>query len=151
MKVMYMKKIMLILLVLFIILAVGIYSVYKYRNTILEAQKLNKEYEQYYNISILGTELISIINRTSDINSKNEIARDDNGYYVNNGDNSLHIYIKFAYKDNTKTLQMEDIEKSGSESFVRVYSTASFKCTDIQYHEKTHNVKSLTFEEVAES
>lgn len=146
-----MKKFMIILLVLFIILAVGIYSVYRYRNSILEAQKLNKEYEQYYNIDILGTELISILNRTSDINHKNGIDRDDNGYYVDNGDNSLHIYIKFAYKNNTKIIQMEDVEKSGSETFIKVYSTANFKCTDIQYHEKTHNVKSLTFEEVTEN
>ena len=151
MKVMYMKKFLIVLLILFIILAIGIYSVYRYRSSILETQKLNREYEQYYNIYILGTELISIINRTSDINHKNDIAKDDNGYYVDNGDNSLHIYIKFVYKNNSKTIQMEDIEKSGSETFIKVYSTASFKCTKIEYHEKTHNVKSLTFEEVVEN
>lgn len=146
-----MKKIMIVLLVLFIILAVGVYSVYRYRSSIFEAQKLNKEYEQYYNINILGTELISILNRTSDINYKNGIEKDKNGYYVDNGDNSLHIYVKFVYKNSTKILQMEDIEKNGSETFIKVYSTASFKCTNIERHEKTHNIKSLTFEEVIDN
>ena len=145
-----MKKFIIILLILFIALAVGVYSVYSYRSRIIEAQKLNKEYEQYYNIEILGTELISIINRTSDINHKNNIEKDTDGYYVDNGNNSLHIYIKFVYKNNTKSIPMEDIENSGSETFIKVYSTASFKCTNIEYHEKTHNVKSLTFEEKIE-
>ena len=45
---------------------------------------------------------------------------------------------------------MESIASAGSESFVKTYSTASFKCTKIEYHEKTHNIKSLTFEEVQE-
>lgn len=148
---MYMKKFLVILLVLCIILAIGIYSVYQYRSKILAAQKLNREYEQYYRINILGTELISILNRTSDLNHKNNIAKDSDGYYVDNGDNSLHIYIKFAYKKDTKILRMEDIEKNGSETFIRVYSTAGFQCTEITYHEKTHNVKSLTFEEVTEN
>ena len=84
---MYMKKFIIILLILFIALAVGVYSVYSYRSRIIEAQKLNKEYEQYYNIEILGTELISIINRTSDINHKNNIEKDTDGYYVDNGNN----------------------------------------------------------------
>ncbi len=146
-----MKKFMIILLVLFIILTMVVYSIYRYKSSILQAQKLNKEYEQYYNIEILGTQLISILNRTIDINHKNGIEKDSNGYYVDNRDNSLHIYIKFAYKNNTKILQMEDIEKSGSEAFIKVYSTANFKCTDIKHHEKTHNVKSLTFEEITEN
>lgn len=121
---------------------------YRYRSNILEAQKLNREYEQYYNIDILGTELISILNRTSDINHKNGIEKDADGYYVDNGINSLHIYIKFTYKNDTKTIKMEDIEKSGSETFIKVYSTENFKCTNIEYHDRTHNVKSLTFEEI---
>lgn len=151
MKVVYMKKFMIILLILFIILAIGVYSVYRYRSAILEVQKLNREYEAYYKNGCLGTELISILNRTSDINHKNGIEKDKDGYYVNNGENSIHIYVKFVYKNNVKILRMEDIEKNGSETFIKVYSTASFKCIEIKYHEKTNQVKSLTFEEIQDS
>ena len=145
-----MKKILIIMLLLFIVLGISIYIVYSYRTERIEAQKLNKQYEQYYNIEILGTELISIINKTIDINNKNEISRDENQNYIDNGENSIHIYIQFVYKEKTKTIQMEDIEKTGTESFVRVYSTAGFKCIGIEYHEKTNNIKSLTFEEITE-
>ena len=151
MKVVYMKKFLIILLILLIILTIAIYSVYRYRTNIYQMQKLNREYEQYYNIDILGTELISIINRTCDINVKNDISKDTNGYFEDNNDNSIIVYIQFNYKKDTKTIRMEEISNTGSEAFIKVYSTANFKCTNIEYHEKTHNVKSLTFEEVSDT
>lgn len=151
MKVMYMKKVLIILLIVFIILAVSIYTVYSYRVKMISQQKLNKEYEEYYNIQILGTELISIINRTIDINNKNQIGRDENNYYIDNGKDSIEIYIRFIYKSEIKEVKMEDIEKMTTETFIKMYSTASFKCTNIEYHEKINRVKSLTFEELQES
>lgn len=150
MKVMYMKKILIILLILSIILVVGVYSVYRYRTNVYQIQKQNREYEQYYNINVLGTELISIINKTIDLNTKNNITKDDKGYFVDNGENSIKINVEFKYKNDTKTISMEEIASTGAESFVKVYSTANFKCTKIEYHEKTHNVKNVTFEEVSD-
>ena len=150
MKVMYMKKILIILLILSIILVVGVYSIYRYRTNVYQIQKQNREYEQYYNINVLGTELISIINKTIDLNTKNNITKDDKGYFVDNGENSIKINVEFKYKNDTKTISMEEIASTGAESFVKVYSTANFKCTKIEYHEKTHNVKNVTFEEVSD-
>ena len=145
-----MKKILIILLILSIILVVGVYSVYRYRTNVYQIQKQNREYEQYYNINVLGTELISIINKTIDLNTKNNITKDDKGYIVDNGENSIKINVEFKYKNDTKTISMEEIASTGAESFVKVYSTANFKCTKIEYHEKTHNVKNVTFEEVSD-
>lgn len=146
-----MKKFLIILLILFIVLMISIYMIYSYKTQILEEQKFNKEYEEYYGIEILGTELISIINRTIDINNKNNIDRDEEGYYIDNEKNSIKLYIQFVYKEEIKTIQMEEIEKTGIESFVKVYSTASFKGTKIEYHEDTNLVKSLTFEEIVQT
>ena len=146
-----MKKFLIVLLILFIVLIASIYMVYSYRAKAFEIQKLNREYEEYYNIEILGTELISIINRTIDLNNKNDIPRDENGYYIDDEESYKEIYIQFVYKKETKLIKMEDIEKSGIETFVRMYSTANFKCTDIKYHNKTKNVKSLTFTEIVEN
>ena len=146
-----MKKILIILLILSIILVVGVYSVYRYRTNVYQIQKQNREYEQYYNINVLGTELISIINKTIDLNTKNNITKDDKGYFVDNGENSIKINVEFKYKNDTKTISMEEIASTGAESFVKVYSTANFKCTKIEYHEKTNNVKNVTFEEVSDT
>ncbi len=139
-----------ILGVLLFITLLSAYGIYSYRNRMIQAQKTNKQYEEYRNIEILGTELISMVNKTIDTNIKNGIERDANHYFVDNGNNTITIYVKFIYKDDIKTLRMEDIEKSGTEAFVKTYSTASFKCTQIQYHTKTKNVKSLVFEEISE-
>lgn len=147
-----MKNRFLIILAILILLTVYIgYIVYQYRSQIISSQKISKEYESYYHLEMLGTEVISIINRTIDINTKENIPKDENGYFIDNQKDSIHVYIKFVYKDEQKIIPMEDIEKSTSEAFIRNYGTASFRCTDIQYHEKTKNVKSLTFEEIEES
>ena len=145
------KKIFSVLLILLIITGIAVTMVYNYRVNKAKAQKVNEDYKSYYNEQMLGTQLISIINKTLDINDKNQIEKDNKGYYIDNGTNSIHINVVFHLnKDDTKQVKMEDIANATSEEFIKVYSTQSFKCTDIQYHKKTGNVKSLTFEEYTE-
>lgn len=140
------NKILIILVVFMIILAIVTYGVYNHRKQLVEAQKINNLYKTYENIQILGSELISIINRTIDIDEKEGIEKDQDGLYIDNGKDSIKIYIEFLYGDDeTRTVEMEKIANSGIDQFINVYSTASFKCTNISYHEKTNNVKSLTF------
>ncbi len=141
------NKILIILIIFLIVLAIAVYSIYNYRTNVFEAQKINNQYKSYYNIQILGTELLSIINRTEDINEKNGIQKNEDGLYIENDTNSIKVYINFKYKDDYRTLEIERIIKNGIENFTKTYSTASFKCTDISYHDKTKNVKSLTFTE----
>ena len=42
---------------------------------------------------------------------------------------------------------IEIIDHLNGKNFIKSYSTASFKCTEISYHDKTKNVKALTFTE----
>ena len=143
------RNFLIIILILLVITIIAVYSVYTYRAQAEESQKVNKEYESYYDINFLGTQLISIVNKTMDYNQKKDIAKDENNkYYIDNEKDSIKIYVEFIYKDEIKTILMEDIASSGPEAFVSQYSTAKFRCTKIDYHEKTKNVKSLTFEEV---
>ncbi len=142
------NKIILIVIIFMIILAVAGYYVINYRNSIIESQKINKQYESYYNVQMLGTEMASLINKTMDINTKEfDIPKDENGLFIENDTNSIKIYINFKYKDDYRKIEMEKIFESGMENFIKTYSTASFKCTEINYHEKTNNVKELTFTE----
>lgn len=149
MKVYIMKnKILLVLTIFMVILAISCYIVYQYRLNIIENQKINNQYKSYYQAQVLGTELVSIINETEDINSKNEILKNDEGLYIDNQDNSIKMYIEFIYKDEYKTLEIEKILKDGIENFIKNYGAQSFKCTKITYHEKTKNVKEITFTEI---
>ena len=142
------NKILLVLTIFMVILAISCYIVYQYRLNIIENQKINNQYKSYYQAQVLGTELVSIINETEDINSKNEILKNDEGLYIDNQDNSIKMYIEFIYKDEYKTLEIEKILKDGIENFIKNYGAQSFKCTKITYHEKTKNVKEIIFTEI---
>lgn len=139
------NRILLILIIFMSIIAVISYIIYNYRINLQEVQRINNEFKSYAEAQMLGTELVSVINRVQDINSKNNIEKDSDGLYIENEENSIKMYIKLKYEDDYSVLEVERILNNGIENFIKNYSTASFKCEEITYHEKTGNVKSLTF------
>ena len=146
-----MKKNLIILIsILLIICAFVVYFVINYRNMQMQAQINNKEYNTYKDKTIVGTTLVSIINKTVDNNEKNNIEKDNSNVYVENEDNSIRIYIYVLDEDGKRIetpYTMEQIYNKGSDSFIKLYGTSNFTCTNIDYHSKTGNVKSLTFEQ----
>ena len=95
-----MKKNLIILIsILLIICAFVVYFVINYRNMQMQAQINNKEYNTYKDKTIVGTTLVSIINKTVDNNEKNNIEKDNSNVYVENEDNSIKIYIYFLDED----------------------------------------------------
>lgn len=142
-----MKKTLIIILAIFLIfLAVAGYYVYNVRRLASLAENHNKTYEDYYQEEILGTTLISIINKAIDSNEKNAIEKLDNSiYYEDNEKNSIKITVQFLEADDI--IFMEDIAQNKIENFVKYFATATFKCTKIEYHTKTNYIKSLQFEQ----
>ena len=142
-----MKKILICILSIFlIIICIVGYSVYSKNENTAQISVDNKTYESYYNKEVLGTDIISIINKATDSNKKNDIKIGKDGNYIDNGKNSIRIEIKFLELD--KVITMERINNVGIEEFWSNYGALSFKCTKIEYHEKTHRVKYMYFEEV---
>ena len=142
-----MKKIIICILSIFlIIICIGVYGVYQKNENTAQIGVDNKTYESYENKEVLGTDIISIINKATDSNKKNDIKIGEDGNYIDNGKNSIRIEIKFLELD--KVITMERINNVGIEKFWSNYGALSFKCTKIEYHEKTHRVKYMYFEEV---
>ena len=142
-----MKKTFLILLTV-IVIAILISSYYIYNARLMEtsAQKNNKQYEEYCSKKIIGTQLISLINKAIDNNEKNEVLKQPNSiYYENNNKNSIQITVKFTEED--RIIKMEDIAEKGTENFVKYFSTAIFECTKVEHHKDTQYIKSLHFEQ----
>ena len=141
-----MKKqfIILIIILLIIVAVVGLYF-YNLNRLNLLAEDHNKTYQQIENQDILGTTLISIINKAIDDNEKNEVTK-ESIYYQDNEQNSIKITIQFKELDHT--VQMEDIAAQTTESFIQFFATATFRCTKLEYHERTNFVKSLYFEQI---
>lgn len=142
-----MKKIIICILSIFlVVICIVSYSLYQKNENTAQIGIDNKTYESYYNKEVLGTDIISIINKAIDSNEKNDIKMGKDGNYIEDEKNSIRIEIKFKELD--KVITMERINNVGIEKFWSNYGALSFKCTKIEYHEKTHRVKYMYFEEV---
>lgn len=140
------RKLLVILGIFIIILLFAVYLLYNYRKDVIQMQSFNRQYEVYYDKTILGTDLATVLNKAMDYNKKNDIAKDSNNRYYIETEKSLLVEIKFSEKE--EPVKMEDILSKEIETFIKFYGAASFKCTKIEYHESSKQVKSLYFEQV---
>lgn len=140
-----MKKIIVFFIIVIIVVSfIGI-KYYNYKINYNNIVKLNAEYESYFEKEIEGIELASLINKTVDKNTKNNIEQTDTGEFIQNNKNSIEIEIYMT--DNETTYKMETIYKSGAEEFVQYYGNIKFKCTKKEYHNQTKQIKYMLFEQ----
>ena len=140
------KYVLSIITIVLIIVAIIAYKVYDYKVNQNNMANNNKTYNSFYEKEVLGTDVATLINKAIDNKNKNSVEKSDEGVYINNNNNSINIDIKF--KDLDKPISMERIDELDSIKFVQNFGGFSFKCTKIEYHEKTGNVKYMYFEQV---
>lgn len=144
-----MKKLLLILLLLFTIIIFSIYGLLTngkmQKNTL---NNYNKEYEQYLNRNINGTELATLINKVININEKNNIEKNKNNYYIENGKDSIKIDIELLLTE--KVYPMEEIYNKDTAEFVKYFSLENFRCTNIEYHIETGKVSKMLFKQIGQ-
>lgn len=142
-----MKKLAIFFVVGFIIIAIIAYMYLNYKKNYNEIQIKNATYEGYKDREIYGTDLVTVINKVVDDNKKNGVKKDDKGLYIDNGTNSVKMDIKFTDDDSIHTI--EEIYSGGTEVFLQYYNQIRFKCTKIEYHNKTRRVSYMYFEQIA--
>ena len=140
------KKIVIILIICFLIMC-GIDLMAKRINLKSEIKKENSEYEDYLNKEITGTDLATLMNKAINSNEINNVNKDEKNHYIENNSNSIKIEIKMTENDNTYL--MEQFYNKGITEFVKLFGEISFKCTNIEYHNKTGRIKKITFEEIS--
>ena len=111
-------------------------------------QQINPEYESYLNKEIYGTDVATLINKAIDNNKKNDVTKDEKGFYLNNETNSIIITIQMM--QTKETYHMEQIFSLGTEQFVTLFNTSLFKCDKVTYHEKTGRIAEILFKQVVE-
>lgn len=141
-----MKKIIIFLVIILIIVATVSYVYFNYKANYNEARKQNYQFESYYNQEIFGSDLATLINKAVDNNVKNEVKKNAQGGFIENDKNSIKIDIKFI--DDDKIHEMEEIFNSGTSTFIQYYNQIKFKCTKIEYHQKTNLVSYMLFEQI---
>lgn len=131
-----------ILIVIMIIIFVNIQNIQKNRQKILN---YNSEFEYYCKEEILGTDITTLINKATDENEKNDIEKDEKGYYLGNEENSIKIFIKMKAAEDI--YPMENFYKAGINDFTKYFGSVKFKSTDVKYHEKTGQISEIYFAE----
>lgn len=137
---------LMVLSVIFIIICLTCTLLINLKAEKSELIKQNAEYEEYLEKEVLGTEVASLISKAIDKNEKNSVQKDDKGYYMDNGENSIKIDLKMTTIN--KTYPMEEIYNNEMTAFVKNFNLINFKCTSIEYHEKTGRISKLVFEEL---
>lgn len=140
------KNIFLIIAILLAIIAIISYEFFNYQISLRDIKNNNKTYESFYNTTVLGTDIASLINKIDDVNQKNKIQKDNNGLYVEDEKESIIIEIKL--KEIDKSIRAEKIEQNEISKFVQNFGAESFKCTKIEYHKQTSAVKYMYFEQL---
>ena len=142
-----MKKNIIYIFIIFSIIAIYVTGkVVNFRESNLQIKRLNKEYEQYLNKEIYGTDIITIINTAIDNNKKLKIEKNNENNYIDNETTSITIYIKML--DTEEKYSMEIIDKVGISSFIDNFNTIKFKSSEVKYHKKTGQIAEITFEEL---
>ena len=144
-----MKKTVLLVLAILLFITFTILGLILSRNIeIQEVKKQNSEFEYYLDKEIYGTEVASIINKAINQNEINQVQKNENGYYINNGKNSIEVEVKMTTIE--ATYRMEVFYDNGIESFVKNFNFIKFKCKNIEYHKETGLISKIVFEELEE-
>lgn len=134
------KKWMLIIFILLIIIisgCIGLQLNSKSKRKILQE---NRQYEQYLENEIYGTEVVTLINKAMNSNETNHIEKDEKGMYLDNHQTSILINLVMITNEDTgetTTYRMEAIAKVGVAEFIKNFNTAKFQCTQKRYHMET--------------
>ena len=142
-----MKKTVIFLMIVLVIVAIVGFRYISYKNEYKIIQNENSEFGQYKDEEVNGLTVGSIINKAVDKNTKNKIEKDNNGNFIQNDENSIKIELHMVENDKEYELQMEQIYNAGTEQFVQYYGNIKFKCSNIEYHEKTGRIKYILFEQ----
>ena len=143
-----MKKLAVFFLIIVIIIVGISYMYLNYKANYHEARRENNQFESYYNQEFYGADVATIVNKAYDSNLTNSVQRDDSGNFIENDTTSIKIDLKML--DTDETYNMETIYKGGMDKFVQYYGSIKFKCTKIEYHNKTQKVKYMLIEQITE-
>ena len=140
------KNIAILFLICFIVIIIIVVNFNNTQKVVREIKKINSQYEFYNKENLSGIDITTVINKAINHNEKYKVEKDENGIYINNKQNSIHIYVTMII--NNKTYPMESINKLGMKDFTNYFGEIKFKCTNISYHEQTGKIATMTFESI---
>lgn len=112
-----------------------------------EILKYNMEYEEYNVTGLNGLDITTIINKALNENERNNVQKDEFGFFINNGENSINIEIQLTVNGDGKIYQMEQFNQVGMDDFIEAFATMKYDCKKVEYHTKTGKIAYMLFAE----
>lgn len=140
-----MKKTVAIIVLILIILS--IVCVVQYKNEqqrIQEVLKYNLLYEEYNKTNLNGLDITTVINKVVNNNERNSVEKDEDGFYIDNGTDSIIVEVKMIIDG--KIYRMEQINQLGIDAFTEYFAEVTFDCTEVKYHEESGKISYMLFE-----
>ena len=137
-----MKKIIFfILLILILSLAIIVVAVSDIKAKNNKIATFNSQFEQYLGQTMYGTEILTIINKAIDNNEKNNIEKNESGFYIENNQNTVKVELTLLSTNNEGetvevTHQMERLKEIGLDRFIASFNLTEFECTKIEYNDE---------------
>lgn len=146
-----MKKILICLIIVLVAITIVVSMWISSNNTKLaKIKENNQKYEIYLDKEVFGTDVTTVINKAIDDNEKREIPKDEKGFFIQNDTNSIKVELIMLNGDNKETYQMETLNKVGLSGFIKNFNLINFKCSKIEYHDKTKLISKIIFEQIEE-
>ena len=139
----------LIIFVLIVLVIVGsiICLGFTSKNNKKDLKNYNHEYEQYLDKTITGVDLATLVDKAINQNEENKIKKDTYMHYIEDEKNSIKIEIKI--KKTRKTYPMEEFYNNDMDRFIEFFGNEKFKCTGIEYHDKSGKLSKMFFKQIA--
>lgn len=146
-----MKKILICLIIVLVAITIVVSMWISGNNTKLaKIKENNQKYEIYLDKEVFGTDVTTVINKAIDDNEKREIPKDEKGFFIPNDTNSIKVELVMLNGENKETYQMETLNKVGLSGFIKNFNLINFKCSKIEYHDKTKLISKIIFEQTEE-
>lgn len=114
---------------------------------------INSEFLVYEGRKIQINTLNTLMNKAIQYNYDNNVAQDEKNVFIENEENSIKIYIELSLEQTTVTMERLLLNKDPSnrpEKVELAFGDTLFMMSDVQYHQKTGQIKSITFKEIIE-
>lgn len=146
-----MKKILICLIIVLVATTIVVSMWISGNNTKLaKIKENNQKYEIYLDKEVFGTDVTTVINKAINDNEKREIPKDEKGFFIQNDTNSIKVELVMLNGESKETYQMETLNKVGLSGFIKNFNLINFKCSKIEYHDKTKLISKIIFEQTEE-
>lgn len=140
------KTLYFILIPVVIIVSIVFANYIEYTKNKTEIINLNKEFIAYENKNLQINTVVTLMNKAIQKNKENGIPQTEKQNFEPNDTNSIKIYLEI--KSRNSMIPMEELllnSKIGIEKVEYAFSDLIFEISNIEYHEKTGQVKKVIF------